>query len=488
MDVAKLEYAAKQLQKNLKLITKQAPDIYQLKLVVDSLDSGAAIEFQHNELITMAARIKSRYKIGKLPIFDEIITGKIGMTDTDMESLKQLQEENLVCEVPPIINTAQADGVDSSDLPPLPPIRDPVLEARVFTHRSYMNNRSSTSEETTINGHNERLEFLGDSILNTLVTIIIYNMFTTASEGQLSKIRSDLVNNKTLGHFSLAYGMDKRLKTSIVDLAVTPDQKLFADVFEAYIGALAVERDLDLEDIRQWLDQLYTPMLNNLRDTYIKPPIDREAKTQLYSMIGTNESHPQYRTIQQGNPVTGVDFVVNCTMEGELLGSGSGNSIKEASLRAAMDALSHEEKLEKYYLHRQEIELPIRKRRNELKELKREEKLKQIQQELAEAAKLPPLPPPSPIRTSCFPLEPDYSLPLDHEAKNELYALIGKKARVQPTYIVSKTSDNKHIVTLKIRGVTIVSAEDSSKKKAMSRAARTLLNHKEAMYEISKSF
>ncbi|RLV91177.1 Ribonuclease 3 [Spathaspora sp. JA1] len=498
MNVAKVEYAFKQLQKNLKLITKQAPDLYQLKLVLDSLDTGAAMELRQNHLITIASKIKSRYKIGKLPIFDEIIAGNVKFSLADLTKLETQLENEII---PPLVVNCLENEVTTEKvtLPPLPPLQDPQIESTVFTHKSYINNNRPDPSpppgqgKYLINGHNERLEFLGDSVLNSLVTLIIYNLFPEATEGQLSQIRSDLVNNKTLGHFSLAYGMHNRLKTLITDLKIAPDQKLFADVFEAYIGGLALERDLiELDDIRAWLEQLYTPMLDNIRSTYIKPPIDREAKTQLYSMIGRNEVHPQYRTVQQGNPVTGKDFIINCTMDGELLGIGSGNSIKEASLRAAMDALAHESQLEKHYLARQEIELPIRKRRNELKELKREEKIKQFklqqQKQEEEAEEFGELPPPSPIRTSYFPLEPDYTIPLDNEAKNELYASIGKTARTQPTYIVSKTGDNKHIATLKIRGITITSASDSSKKKAMSRAARTLLNHKEAMYEISKSF
>ncbi|KAG7665105.1 uncharacterized protein J8A68_001414 [[Candida] subhashii] len=492
-DLQKLEYATKTLQRNVKVILEDAPDCVELKTLInsDKIDRAQKIELKTNELITMASKLKSRYKLGRLPILDEISNGNIHFKKEDLAELEEIapiEQSNIEFNAPvnPITEEIAPTGVDNT-LPELPEIKDIGLYERVFIHKSSVNNKAYLDSETLIRTHNERLEFLGDSVLNNLVTCILYEEFPAASEGRLSRFRSDLVNNRVLKEFAFDYGFDKKLRTKIDDLILkNGDQKIYADAFEAYVGALAIERGLDLAEVKQWLFDLYTPFLNKMRQTLVQERLNKEAKAQLYSVIGTADHHPQYKTIQTGDGIR-VDFVVHCTMKDEVIGVGTAGNIKEAGLRAAMDALKNRNKLEKFYIERQEIERPLRKIRREKNELKKEERKKKIEEEVEMLKNAPPLPPTSPIRTGLFPIPVDEEAPLDHSAKNELYAEIGRKTGTQPKYII-RTVGGDHEVTLTIRNLPIATATDSSKKKAMARTAMALLNNKDAMREICKRF
>lgn len=118
-----------------------------------------------------------------------------------------------------------------------------------------------------INAHNERLEFLGDSILNSVMTLIIYNKFPDYSEGQLSTLRMNLVSNEQIKQWSIMYNFHEKLKTNF-DLKDENSNfqngklKLYADVFEAYIGGLMEDDPRNnLPKIRKWLRKLAKPVI-----------------------------------------------------------------------------------------------------------------------------------------------------------------------------------------------------------------------------------
>ncbi|RLV92225.1 Ribonuclease 3 [Spathaspora sp. JA1] len=471
VDLQKLEYATRTLQKNIETVLGLSPDVLRLKKLIDSpnLTQSIKMELKQNELIEMAAKLQSRYKIGTLPILDEIIVGEINFNDQDMKKLKEYHPNtrNIEIEVPvrPMTDEISPRGLDNS-LPPLPEIKDPALYERVFIHKSYVNSKSYLNAEKLINTHNERLEFIGDSILNTLCTMIIYKEFPTATEGQLSQIRSDLVNNKTLCQFSLQYGLDKKLRARIEDAVLkSGDQKIYADIFEAYIGAVATERGMNLSEVKSWLHKLYKERLRKLRVLYISEPIDREAKSKLYSTIGMADASPVYETIQQGDGVK-VDCIVHCKMKGEIIGVGQAPSSKDASLRAAMDALRNKEKLEKFYLQRKMTDRPVKGSKESTPTTS-----------LVNSA----------FDMSLFPIKADDSEPIDTTATNTLYAEINQKTGTHPQYIFTKGDDNKQVVSLKVRGIEVAIASDSSKKNAMRRVAKALLDNKKAFDEICKS-
>lgn len=488
LDMNQLEHSTKTMQKCVSSILEKAPNCNQLQYLIESdeIDNGIRLELQDNPLIDTASKLKSLHEIGKLPILDQIINDEVKISDDDLKKLKKIPAKSNSVKVNSprdVVPEIASTGVHH-DMPPLPPINDPKLFERVFIHKSTVNNKQYLEANHLLHSHNERLEFYGDSILNNLATLIIFKEFPDSTEGDLSKIRSKLVSNKTLIKIAFQYGFDKKLRSRISDdVLKTGDKKIFADVFEAYIGALAMERGFDLEDVKEWLAKVYAPLIHELKIEYIEEPIDREAKSKLYGLIGQDDLHPVYNTLQMGDGIHNK-FIVQCTINGEELGRGTANNLKEAGLRAAMAGLNNNEVLKKYFVARQQIERPIKLQRLERENAKKREVAERLEQERNNL----PSTPLSPIRTSMFPISVNENEPLDIDAKNKLYGILGRKIGDKPAYLTSQINGNLFKVVLCIRGITICEATDPSKKKAMARAAQTLLENESAMREICKDF
>ena len=134
VDLQKLEYATKTLQKNVRLIVTESPDIDSIEKLLNSstLDSGAKVDLKNNNYIKVASRLKSKYKIGKLPIFDEITAGDIKISDEEFDKIAQLNDCSDSEESPtylPVDSSSTQEkrvfttGIDNKH-PPLPFIKD----------------------------------------------------------------------------------------------------------------------------------------------------------------------------------------------------------------------------------------------------------------------------------------------------------------------------------------------------------------------------
>lgn len=476
VDIKKIEYAARLLQKNIKIILADSPDVLELESAGGSLKT----ELDHNVLIQLAARLKTKHKIGKLELFDKIIAADVQVSEKDwlrlaklngkQQSAVKVKEETLA----PIVDEIGTCGVHG-DMPPLPRIRDMLLYERVFVHKSTINSKSFYNESEMRNFHNERLEFLGDSVLNNLATQIIYTRFPNASEGDLTQIRSHLIDNKTLAKFSFAYGLNRKLRTHLSedDLAAC-GQKIYADIFEAYIGAVATERDMDLMEVKDWLATLYEPKIRRFEEEMNDVPLNKEAKTELYLIVGTALFHPTYHVVQKGD---GMDtmYVIECRMGLDVLGTGTASGQRDAGLRAAMDAAGNKPLLEKYHRNRLEMDRaesikPSAKRLLTFKDDGLVAKRDRITPQL-EGLLLSPL----------FPIKADVDEPVDLNARNQLYAQLGREIAVVPEYAVTTKAENEHEAKLLVQGILLATAVDSTKKRAMTRAAMALLNNKLAM-------
>lgn len=455
-DINKLEHCTRLLQKNIRQLIEEAPSVEELNSLIHdpSLSSFTRQEMQGNPLLHLAATIKSLYEDRQLPIFDEIVENRLEhgkRKPADKSKLAHVDNKEWEAD------TAFANP----DLPPIPKIKDPGLRNRVFQHKSTSANKTYLDELEIVLSHNERLEFLGDSVLNTLVTIILYQRFPYANEGVLSQTRSLLVNNKTLGEFSTAYGFDQVLRCNVDEESLrSGKQKVYADVFEAYLGALAMERRYDLSEIEQWLKELMSHKIEEA-DMEIRKlvPINKDAKTELYSLVGTASFHPTYRVVDNGNGVNTL-FTVHCVMGDEVMGVGAAPGSKEAGLRAAMAALKNRPLLEKYGRQRLETDRSI-----------------SIVRSNNEAT-----------GNSDFPLLADKNTVGNKFAKNELYAYFGREFGLTPEYSVVADPENKRYkVELRILDHVIAVAYDISKKNAMSRAATLVLENKDKIDEMLKS-
>ncbi len=119
--------------------------------------------------------------------------------------------------------------------PKLPEIKNVEILDLAFTHKSYV------SKVNKVKLSNERLEFLGDSILNHLTTLNIYQRFPHFDEGILTRTRTSIVNNKTLIEWAHLYGFENRMRSKLCLDKGNYNTKIYADLTESYIGGLFLE-------------------------------------------------------------------------------------------------------------------------------------------------------------------------------------------------------------------------------------------------------
>ena len=231
-----------------------------------------------------------------------------------------------------------------NSLPQLPPILDPKIEKMVFTHVGSLTLASEHSLSY------ERLEFVGDAYIEIIARRLGYQYFPEASEGGLAQLRQELVNNATLAQFSFQYGFDERLtfpqhfiEGGAKDFRAR-FQKMFGDVFEAYAAAL-VETDPEngFHVLERWLMALWKPRLLQLRN---KVPMDDEAKTKLAQKLGGKGIRVNYVDEREEVHKGYITYTVGVYIDGwgwqnELLGTGEGQSKKEAGMWAATNALTN---------------------------------------------------------------------------------------------------------------------------------------------------
>ena len=205
--------------------------------------------------------------------------------------------------------------------------RDAALREAALTHRSFAFERGL---EIT----NERLEFLGDSVLGLVVTDMSYREFPDLPEGSLAKLRAAIVNMTALADVARSLDLG-----SVVLLGKGEEQSggrdkasILADALEAVIGAVYIDHDLDVA--RGLIERLFRPRM----EAYARGEGDRDFKT-LLQELASQELHsmPEYRLVEQG-PDHEKEFTATVFLTGEKRGQGRGRSKKEAEQQAAREA------------------------------------------------------------------------------------------------------------------------------------------------------
>lgn len=215
--------------------------------------------------------------------------------------------------------------------------KDSALAHQAMTHRSYLHATPGRSGES-----NERMEFLGDSVVGLVVNEFLYKKFTKLREGELTKMKSLLVsrvilsraaNQLGLGHYILLSDAEKgsggRNRASIL-----------ADTLEGIIGAMYL--DGGIEPARKVTERLLLRDVNTiLGDANLA-----NYKSMLQEYVqGEFKTHPQYRISSEYGPDHQKMFTVEVIVSGKTFGRGHGSNKKEAEQEAARDALFHFEKL-----------------------------------------------------------------------------------------------------------------------------------------------
>ncbi|MEH6946317.1 ribonuclease III [Bacillus sp. JJ634] len=205
------------------------------------------------------------------------------------------------------------------------------LLKQAFTHSSYVNEHRRKLYED-----NERLEFLGDAVLELTVSKYLFEKYPMMSEGELTKLRAAIVCEPSLVTFAnqLGFGEFVLLGKGEEMTGGRERPAMLADVFESFIGALYLDRGL--EPVVEFLRKVVFPKIDEGAFSHVM-----DYKSQLQELIQRDSSGTiQYKILQEKGPAHNREFVSIVLLNGEKLGSGSGKSKKEAEQHAAERALN----------------------------------------------------------------------------------------------------------------------------------------------------
>jgi ribonuclease-3 len=207
--------------------------------------------------------------------------------------------------------------------------RDFQLLDLALTHRSYANeNPSGTYQD------NERLEFLGDSVLNVIISHLIMDRFPRCREGEMTRVRAALVNEKSLARISKKLGINRYLLLGRGEALRGGSEKrsLISDAYEALIGAIYL--DGGFKKAFRVVEKQFGPLLDQgLTD-------DGDFKTKVQQICQSRYGcPPRYRLSELEGPQHDKTFGAEIFIEGQPYGYGIGKTKKEAQQNAAKEAL-----------------------------------------------------------------------------------------------------------------------------------------------------
>lgn len=209
--------------------------------------------------------------------------------------------------------------------------KDKDLIKQAFTHRSYINENPATSLS-----HNERLEFLGDAVLELIVTDFLYRKYPQYTEGELTALRSALVNAIIISEVASDIGMNDFLllsKGEAKDFGKAR-QYILANTYEAFVGALYLDQGYDAVNV------FITKTLLPKTEEIVSKKLWRDAKSlvQEKAQEFVNVT-PAYKVLNEAGPDHDKHFTVGIYFAKDLIAEGKGKSKQEAEQKAAEAAL-----------------------------------------------------------------------------------------------------------------------------------------------------
>ncbi|MFZ2072236.1 MAG: ribonuclease III [Minisyncoccia bacterium] len=208
---------------------------------------------------------------------------------------------------------------------------DKDLLKQAFIHRSYINENPSAGLS-----HNERLEFLGDAVLELVVTDFLYRKYPTYTEGELTALRSALVNAIIISEIASKIGMNDYLllsKGEAKDMGKAR-QYILANTYEAYVGAVYLDQGYDIA--KRFISESLLPYTEEI----VSKKLWRDAKSlvqeKAQEFVGFT---PSYKVLHESGPDHDKHFTVGIFFGAELIGEGKGKSKQEAEQKAAEAAL-----------------------------------------------------------------------------------------------------------------------------------------------------
>lgn len=216
----------------------------------------------------------------------------------------------------------------------LPKFKNRKLFEEAFTHRSYLNEAKFRVSS------NERLEFLGDSILSFVVSNYLFTKYPEFDEGTLTNLRSLMVNTKSLSEIARELRMGNLLKLSRgeEESKGRENATLLENSFEAYVGALFLDQGMS-SVVKFFNDVLFPKIQIHVNKKAFKDP-----KSLLQEKVqAKKQSSPIYRVLSETGPAHSKIFKVAVFVDGKILGIGTGKSkqiAEESAAKAALESKS----------------------------------------------------------------------------------------------------------------------------------------------------
>lgn len=209
------------------------------------------------------------------------------------------------------------------------------LLSRALTHRSYLNENPGSSLED-----NERLEFLGDAVIDFVVAGYLYHRFPEMDEGELTALRAALVRAETLAQFARDVDLGHYLRLGFGEEESGGRERipLLCATFEAVIGAIYLDRGL--EETRPLIERTIRPMLDRIQAGSLHK--DAKSEFQVWAQARYNLT-PYYQVIHSEGPDHAKVFTVWAMVGGERWGEGRGRSKQVAAQAAATEAMTRAE-------------------------------------------------------------------------------------------------------------------------------------------------
>jgi ribonuclease-3 len=210
---------------------------------------------------------------------------------------------------------------------------DEKLLRRALTHRSYVHENPGEIE------HNERLEFLGDAILTFLSGEYLYQRHPEMEEGEMTRRRSALVDEKQLARFAIEVGLDLRMRLGqgMIRDGGHQNPNLLSSTFEAVIGAYYLDNNRNIEGVYTLVEQLFDSVPEGVVAS--RSTVDSKNRFQEWAQANGAKTPPKYVTEKVGGVDHAPEFIAKVYVGDKLYGEAKGRSKKDAEKQAAEDAL-----------------------------------------------------------------------------------------------------------------------------------------------------
>ncbi len=209
------------------------------------------------------------------------------------------------------------------------------LANMAITHKSYAHDKG----DSNLDAYNERIEFLGDAILEHIISKYLYNKLPDEKEGMLTKRRARIVCEKSLCTVIKEYNLEECLKVGRCELKIKNSKKdaMLADMFEAILGAIYLDAGFDVAEkiCLKLLEKTIEDEINNVTE-------NKDYKTRLQEEVQKEKNKDiKYELVREEGPAHDKVFYVEVYVNNIKMGEGNGKSKKEAQQKAAEEALKN---------------------------------------------------------------------------------------------------------------------------------------------------